>query len=192
MSKRPVILVDMDGVLADFDGATEQFLLQKHPDVEVIRNREHFYYKSSYSSLAHQAIISELHASQDFFRLLPVIDGALEGWQQIIDLGYEPRICSSPLSSNQWCREEKLLWVEQHLGKHARDTAIITKNKERHDGIALIDDRPEIAGAETAQWRHILFSQSYNSHIDTDFRIHDWHDTNLERLLAACVAPHNL
>lgn len=182
MTERQIVLVDMDGVLADFDGATELFLRQQHPHIPIAP-RKNFYFSDDYQDKAQQAIIRDFQASQFFFRNLPEIPGAIEGWQRIIDLGYEPRICSSPLSSNAWCEAEKLEWVEQHLSKQARQTAVITKEKEKVDGIALIDDRPSIKNAEQAAWQHVVFHQPYNQHIDTLLRLKDWYDESLPLIL---------
>lgn len=182
MSERHIVLVDMDGVLADFDGASETFLRQNHPHIPIAQ-RKNFYFRDDYTDLAHQAILNDLHTSQFFFRNLPEIPGAIEGWQRIIDLGYEPRICSSPLSSNEWCEAEKLEWVEHHLGKEACKTAVITKDKEQVDGIALIDDRPTIKHAEQASWQHVVFHRPYNEHIDTPLRLKDWYDEALPLIL---------
>lgn len=182
MTTRQIILVDLDGVLADFDGATETFLKENHPDI-AIAPRKNFYFHEDYLDSAQQVIIKNLHASQYFFQNLSEIPNAVQGWQRIIDLGYEPRICSSPLHSNEWCKAEKLDWVERHLGKQARDTAIITSDKEQASGIALIDDRPVIKHADRAVWQHVVFHQPYNQHIDTPFRLRDWNDKNLATIL---------
>jgi 5'-nucleotidase len=187
MSERPIVLVDMDGVLADFDGATEIFLRQNHPHIPIAE-RKNFYFRHDYPDETHHGLINDLHASQHFFRNLEPITDALEGWQRIIDLGYEPRICSSPLHTNEWCKEEKLAWVEHHLGRRAMKTALITSYKEECDGIALIDDRPEIKNATTAPWRHIIFDQPYNASIETELRLYGWRDPNLEALLEAAKA----
>ena len=182
MTERQIVLVDMDGVLADFDGASEAFLRQNYPHVPVAQ-RQSFYFRDDYIDTTHQAILNDLHTSQFFFRDLPEVPGAIEGWQRIIDLGYEPRICSSPLTSNEWCKAEKLEWVEQHLGEEALKTAVITSDKEQVAGIALIDDRPVIKNADQATWQHIVFHQPYNQHIDTDLRLRDWYDENLSAIL---------
>jgi len=182
MSERPIVLVDMDGVLADFDGATETFLRDNHPHIPIVVRKE-FYFRDNYDDEAHRAIINKLQSSRSFFRNLPQIPGALEGWQRIVDLGYEPRICSSPLHTNEWCKDEKLAWIDHYLGRHAMKTACITSHKEECDGIALIDDRPEIKNAASAPWRHILFDQPYNANVKAELRLHGWHDSNLESLL---------
>lgn len=183
MTKRPIVLIDMDGVLADFDAATIAYLRKYHPYIPIVKNRQNFYFQADYTDEAHQVIIRDLHISEHFFRNLPVIPGAIEGWQRIKDLGYEPRVCSSPLHTNQWCRDEKLDWIKRWLGSEAAETAIIDREKENHDGIALIDDRPVIKNAELASWKHIVFDQSYNQDADTDLRLMGWEDNDLEAIL---------
>lgn len=182
MTKRDIVLIDLDGVLADFDGATQKFLEQHHPEIPIAE-RKNFYYRYDYPDPAHVAIIDTLHASRHFFRDLPLIEGALEGWQHVIELGYEPRVCSSPLHSNEWCKDEKLDWIERHLGEKAVQTAIITSTKELAEGIALIDDRPEIKNADKASWQHIVFGQPYNQQVDTPLRLNGWSDENLPTIL---------
>lgn len=185
MTKQPIILVDMDGVLADFDKATDDFLTS-HPDNIPLVPRDQFYYHHNYTDQRHREIITSLHTQQHFFRNLPLIDGALEGWQRIIDLGYQPRICSSPLHTNKWCKEEKLAWLAEHFGKEVADNAIIDKRKYLHDGIALIDDRPELEGSNEATWEHIVFSASYNQTSPATLRLQDWRDPLLGEILAQC------
>lgn len=180
------VLVDMDGVLADFDGATEAFLRKNHPSV-TIAARTNFYFRDDYPDISHQAIINELHGSKGFFQALPPVPHATEGWQRLIDLGYEPRICSSPLAIHEWCKEEKLQWLQIHLGAAAAEAAIIDSKKELYNAIALIDDRPVVKNADVASWQHVLFDQPYNAHIDTKLRLRGWQDPQLGSILAQCA-----
>ncbi len=151
MRKKEIVLVDMDGVLEDFDGATAVHLAEYHPNI-TIAERASFYFRDDYQSPADQAMIDSLHASQGFFASLPPVDGALEGWERLHELGYEPQVCSSPLRVNEWCEDEKRAWLGRYLGKTVADAAVITSAKNEYDGIALIDDRPAVRGAETASW----------------------------------------
>ena len=180
---KPVVLVDMDGVLADFDGATHAYLQANHPEVPI-QPRRHFYYRDDYADPAHIEVLNTLHASEGFFLNLPPIDGAIQGWRQIEELGYEPRICSSPLRINKWCESEKLLWIEQYLGSKALSSAIIDSNKELYDGIALIDDRPAIKNATHASWEHIVFTAPYNQLTTAQSRLNGWRDPSLADILA--------
>ena len=181
--ENPIVLVDMDGVLTDFSGATQAHL-ESHGI--PIRVRSNFYYQDVYPE-ADTDVINKLHASQNFFRNLPPVDGAIEGWDKIKDLGYEPRICSSPLHTNEWCKEEKLEWIKEHLGREAAKSAIIDSKKELYDGIALIDDRPAVKTSEETTWRHVVFDAPYNKDSTSTIRLNGWYDPDLPAVLRYCM-----
>jgi 5'(3')-deoxyribonucleotidase len=186
-TNRPIVLVDMDGVLADFDAGIESQLTADILAAAPFSSRTSFYIRDTYPE--HQAVIETIHNAEGFFRNLPLIDGALEGWQKLIDLGYEPRICSSPLLSHMNCEEEKLAWLEEHFvphfGQSVVENAIITRDKFSCDGIALIDDKPDIKRMDEACWQHIVFDHSYNQAAKSTLRLYSWNDPNLPNLLEA-------
>jgi 5'-nucleotidase len=177
-----VVLVDMDGVLADFDAA----VLDRLPPVIARVPRTHFYIAEDYPR--HVAHVEYITSHPDFFRNLPLVDHALQGWQRLIDAGYRPRICSAPLSRNKESVHNKLAWLRQHFvpwfGELVVSEAIIDTEKHRYEGLALIDDRPEIdTNNGQATWCHVVFDHPYNRHSGAALRIRGWDDPHLEDTL---------
>jgi 5'-nucleotidase len=185
-----VVLVDMDGVLADFDAA----VLDKLPPVIERVARTHFYIAQDYPR--HVAHVEYITRHPDFFENLPLVDNALQGWQRLIDAGYNPRICSAPLSRNEQSVSGKLAWLRRHLvpcfGERVVTEAIIAKEKHRYPGFALIDDRPEVdTNSGRAAWCHIVFDHPYNRHSSAGLRVHGWDDPQLEEILEAAQRRTN-
>lgn len=162
-----LILIDQDGVLADFErGFYNAWKASKHthPAVEL-KDRRQFYVKDDYPS-EFQADAIDLMTSKGFFRGLPPIDHAIESLNQLIALGHDVRICTSPLTIYKNCVQEKYEWVEQHLGLDFVTRMMVTKDKTIVHGDILIDDKPTITGSRMPTWEHIIYDQPYNRHID--------------------------
>jgi 5'-nucleotidase len=179
-----VVLVDMDGVLADFDAAV---LDQLPPGIERVA-RTHFYISEDYQT--HAKHVRDITSRADFFLDLPLVDNALDGWQRLIGAGYQPQICSAPLSRNSDSVRNKLAWLDRHFAPRFGDLvvseAIIDKRKYRHGGLALIDDRPEVDTNDgQARWLHVVFDRPYNQDSTAALRIRGWNDPDLEDTLEA-------
>lgn len=172
-----VVLFDMDGNMFDFDKRVEAELEEAGIPVPV---RSDFYMTKRLTDPSHIELVTALQQSKGFFESLEPIPGAIDAWHFVESLGFHPRICSAPISRNPWSIREKLTTIEKHLGPRAADEAYIGKNKAECSGIVLIDDRPEIANALDADWLHAHYTQEYNSHVQTEYRIDDW--TDLDRL----------
>lgn len=181
------VLIDMDGVLADFDRSVFEILKSEYPDVKINYDRLNFYMVNDYSNKKVKEIVRSIPERANFFLTLPIMPNALQGVQRIIDLGYHPRICSSPLKSNLTCGKDKLRWLQNnlaaHFGQDIVTEAIITSDKYLSDGLALIDDKSAIKNAAEATWTQIVFHHPYNANIETEFRIKDWLDERLPELL---------
>ena len=182
------VLVDMDGVLCDFDSA----VLRGLPDDLERVPRSNFYIAKDYPD--HKALVAEVYSHPEFFYELEPIDGAVEGWQRLVDLGYSPRICSAPLTLNPKSVEGKQDWLRRHLapafGESVVDDAIFDKQKHLYQGLAIIDDRPTMeTGDGPTPWTHIVFDAAYNRHVpDSVARLRGWRDPNLGPLLDSLVA----
>ena len=182
--EKPTVLIDMDGVLADFDGEVISRMKHRHPRLPILKERKNFYISDDYPD--NSMLVRDLSDERGFFSALPLMENALEGWQRVIDLGYHPQICSAPLKSNRYSHDEKLEWLSNYFvpvfGQYVVDQAIISSDKHLHRGIALIDDRPVMPGADEADWSHIIYDHPYNQGGNQP-RLHGWLDDKLPELL---------
>lgn len=181
---KPVALFDLDGVILDFDARVEAEL-ERHGI--AIPPRSDFYMTKRLADPEHIALVRQLQHSRGFFESLEPIPGALEAWEFVRSLGFHARVCSAPISGNPWSIREKLVTVERYLGPRAADEAYIGKRKSECSGVILFDDRPEIADAADAEWLHALYTQDYNRHIETPFRIRDWSELDKVAEFLGCA-----
>jgi 5'-nucleotidase len=115
--KKEIVYVDMDDTLCDWRGAYDQ-ALQDHPEQKYP-----------------QSVVN-------FFRNLVPLDGAIEGFLKLEELGYDVWILTRPSYMNPLCYTEKRLWVEDHLGIEWTKKLIISPDKSLLKGDWLIDDYP--------------------------------------------------
>lgn len=181
------ILVDLDGVLADFEAhrfrtLSERGLPALHPHLVL-----DFYGTASYTrhfgqqaAYAARAVTTEV----GFFRNMPPVPGALEGVRRLRE---DPRVasvrvCSKPLREHPNCTAEKLEWVHHHLGLRWASTAIITHVKSEVVADVNIDDRPHllaytaVRGEPEPAWTPVVFSQPWNLGDADAHRMEDWND----------------
>lgn len=180
MNKK-IILVDMDGVLADFEGRFLEDWKNKfphHPHVPL-EERETFYLEENYpDGLAKE--IESIFSTPGFFENLPIIAGGKEALTKMETLGHEVFICTSPTSKYENCVLEKYHWIAKHLGHEWTKKMIVTKDKTLTYGDILIDDKPEHKGLRTPVWKYVLFDAPYNRKVKADLRI-TWR--NWEKIL---------
>lgn len=158
------ILVDMDGVIADFDQEFLQRWRRRHPDKLYIplEERNTFYLKDSYPEDL-KPLVAEILLESSFFREMLPMKGAKEALEEMREKGWEVFICTSPLSTYKNCVSEKYEWVENYLGSSWVKQVILTKDKTIIKGDFLIDDKPLITGVEASpEWEHILYDRPYN------------------------------
>jgi 5'-nucleotidase len=188
MDSQDIVLIDMDGVLADFDAEILRRLAERYSHIPLRATRTNFYIAEDYTE--HQALVRALSDEKGFFDSLGLVENAIEGWQRIIDLGYHPRVCSSPMRTNPYSKIEKLRWLDRHFaptfGEKVVDEAIITNSKYLQAGMALIDDRPRLKNFDRATWVHIIFDRSYNQHAPGP-RLNGWLDSRLPIILSTCT-----
>lgn len=181
-----IVNIDMDSTIFDFEYPLKLELARL--GIAYADPTLDFYISKRYDDPEIVTMLESIHNSEGFFLSLPPIEGAIEAWHTIQELGFYPRINSKPLRSNPHCREEKLASIDYYFGPTAADEAYIGSDKESEPGIALIDDRPGLHDGKT--WKRVIFTQPWNAH-EQDWRLESWHDSELPNLLAACAARYD-
>lgn len=167
-----IILIDMDDVLADFDGGFLIKWREKYPNEFFIPldERKEFYMRDEYpEKLLPQ--MTEMFTEKGFVENLPCIEGSIEAIKSIKDKGHDVFICTSPMRQYQNCVAEKYMWVEKNLGFEWTHKLILSRDKTLVQGDLLIDDKPEVIGSARPVWEHILFDKAYNKNIQNKRRI---------------------
>jgi 5'-nucleotidase len=162
------ILVDLDGVVADWGGAYGRRLdAYGAAAAGIPRHRDQLTFDLNEGRTdAEKRIIAAIMVEPGFYAELEPIAGARSVLKALRAQGHEIYFVTSPWVSNPTCASDKLNWVARVYGDHWAQRTIITSEKHLVRGDVLIDDKPEIKNAADAEWRHILFTQPYNAHID--------------------------
>lgn len=160
------ILVDMDGVLANFEKKFLENYRNTFPDEYFIplENRINFSIIEAYPEHLRDKVES-IYTSKGFFESLDPIEGAIEAIQEMKALKVQIAFCTAPLSQYEHCVLEKYKWIEKHFDFDWTKRIIMTKDKTIVKGDYLIDDRPNIKGLFQPEWKHLLFERIFNQHI---------------------------
>ena len=167
------VLVDMDGVLCEFDQHFLDTFKKLHPGQPFvpIEERHHFYlskdYRKYYQEKAKDMCISIID-SEGFYGNLAPIPGGVEALKEMASMeGVEVFLCSSPQITSQYSAQEKLNWIREYMGAEWMERLVLSTDKTIVKGDILIDDKDTITGAEDPPtWDHILFTSCHNRHRD--------------------------
>jgi 5'(3')-deoxyribonucleotidase len=112
---KPIVLIDLDGVLANFD--------KRHDELKAL-------------GLNRNQAMQDPRAFED----LEPMEGAIEHWH-LLQEDFETYILSTAPWSNPGAWSSKRVWVEKYLGKESKKKLILSHNKGLVIGDYLIDDR---------------------------------------------------
>ena len=138
-----IILLDQDGVLADFEHAFIDAWRARHPDIAPVAfdDRKSFYIREDYAPELRAQGRSHLHRAR--LHPQPAARARRAGRsERAAGAGHGRAHLHSPLSQFENCVAEKYLWVEKHLGRDATNRLVLTKDKTLVHGNLLIDDKP--------------------------------------------------
>ncbi|KAM4527082.1 5'(3')-deoxyribonucleotidase, mitochondrial [Fundulus diaphanus] len=183
--KRLRVLVDMDGVLADFEGGFLKEYRARYPDEPFVPlgDRRGFWVSTQYEQLRKDLFEKavSIWESKGFFMDLEPLPGGVEAVKEMARMvDTDVFICTSPIKHYKHCPYEKYAWVEKHLGPDFLDQVILTRDKTLIAGDLLIDDKPDIRGVEPRPaWEHVLFTACHNKHLSvapSQRRLLSWSD----------------
>lgn len=180
MSNKITLLIDMDGVAADWYAGLLKIYKQRFPDRATVKAEDlkEFFVEAHYPK-EHQPDILKITQEAGFYTNLPPIPGAIAAMKDMekhLDF-IDPFICSSPEveSEGMACHSEKAAWVDKHLGRFWTKRLILTKDKTLVRGHFLIDDKPNITGAMQPTWLQMVYDQPYNRGATNGVRF-SWND----------------
>lgn len=162
------IFLDMDGVIADFDGSVNKYpkvaelrqklnnLLEPYPELKRLSNDGLKKELVGQQTETHLIVIKKafkqlnesifyLASQEGFFTNLDKMNGAdqlVDGVIKLMD-GQLPNILTAPITSHPKCEEEKKTWIKKHFsGKYNNFICTLKKDSVvRSENDILIDDR---------------------------------------------------
>ena len=151
------ILVDMDGVIADFEAQFLNFWRRAYPDarwVDVADRREHYVDRdpSGAYDVKRSHLVIE---TAGFYASMPEVPGAIAALNELSQHA-DVCICTAPFGDGEVmarCEAEKRAWIAEKLGDSwlSPERFICVKDKTVVSGLLLIDDKP----APDSHWRGV-------------------------------------
>jgi 5'-nucleotidase len=177
MTEKKILLVDMDGVKADYYKGFCIEWAKRFPDRPIVPASElkTFYLENAYPKEWEQDILA-ITRGKGFFLNLPLIEGAAEALKEMDECGkFEVYLCTAPDvdAEDQCCPGEKLQWIEKHLGKKWLKRTIMSTDKSLIHGHYIIDDKPVMKQSVGPMWKRIFFTHAYNKDLPGP-RINKW------------------
>ncbi len=167
------ILLDVDGVCADFTGE----LLRQVGSSLTLQDITQWNLLALLSEDQRQQAL-ELLSTAKFWRHLPVMVGAERGYAELCRAGHEICFATSPwISCKEWGHARRE-WLRENFDIR-NEQLIITADKSWLAGDAMIDDKPENLEAwdtHNSLGRLILFDAPYNQDASTRFLRCGWAD----------------
>jgi 5'-nucleotidase len=202
LKTKPIILVDQDGVFADFVEGFYRIAKEKLPEVYAAlpnpENLSTFFIEDSINDEVIKQQAMTIINDPEIFRSLKPIKDSIKGLQELRSKarlkGFEVFICSAPYKGgDKSSYSVKAEWIHTYLGYDWLDYLILARDKTICDGLVLIDDKPEPMGAYKPAWKHIVFSQPYNvNHREGKHTMHDWSSESIDKVIAYTVEQWNI
>lgn len=197
-NKQPVILVDMDDVLAEF---SETWLSRYNEDYDDNITVEAFDSWNAMASVKPECglKIFDYFAEPGIYRYLKPKAGSQEVIAELVEMGAEilivtdsPKGCA--FGDEKWKgsnpADDKRAWLQEHFPMVSLDNVIICRKKWMVMGDILIDDKPATIQKFQEEGRKILaMEMPYNRNMDVKLRAKTWDDVR-DILMAEFYPAH--
>lgn len=120
----PVVLLDMDGALIDFDG---EFIKRWKNRSPIHRSKSYYIQDCVAAELKPDA--EKLFHEKGFFASLSPMPGAIDAVREMERCGLKVYICTTPILTSKYCAQEKLNWVCKYLGEEWLEKVILCHDK---------------------------------------------------------------
>lgn len=165
--RKYVVLLDMDGPLAEFDAKYWDFCtsMQFHMNITDLADsgRKRFM-EDNILDKKHRAIARAYIESghNHWFRDLPVTPGAQDGVEELLSRSdIDVWVCTKPMENNDTCRDDKAAWICEHF-PGLKKRLIMAPDKSLIRGHVLLDDAPRIDWLPRAEWEPVIFPSVFN------------------------------
>lgn len=178
---KEILLLDQDGVLANYETAFLDRWRNAHPDkiwIPIEERATHNVDEQYPKEL--KGLINEIMNSPGFYRNFPPIEGAIDAVKELAEY-YDVFICTSPAKKYHNCILEKFQWIEEHFGHEWTQRIILTRDKTLVKGKYLVDDKPNIHGINVPSWEQVLYRWNYNRNLPK--RSLRWDDNSWREIL---------
>jgi len=154
------VLLDMDGVVADLTNTLldqYNYLTNEKIAIDQIKSTKTFKW------VGDPMLMKKLLECPGFMRGLPPIDGAIEGVEKLVKLGYDVVFVSNA-TNGPTSGHEKREWLKFYFSKTWTKYVplILTHQKYRVRGDVLLDDDPKNF-ENLRETKGLLFNQPYNA-----------------------------
>lgn len=186
--RKPRLLLDVDGVIADFAGAAIK-VMERVSGKRILPD-EILQWEVTHvlDDEAHRKASKEAFNEAGFASTFEIYDGSVEGVEKLKELT-ELHFVTSPTVTNPTWVHDRVNWLAKHFGVDPRDVHHTSKKWIIY-GDAMIDDHPLNLEPWLQHWPGrlaLLWDRSYNQGQGSGLkRIRSWDEALAEvRILAA-------
>ena len=184
---RDIILLDVDGVIADFSSRAIDDINRITGQYHHIEQQNKYDVEEAFGLPSEAArMFRDQVSTMGWCASIPVIDGAVDGVHFLRTLA-DVYVVTKPYNSQTWCFE-RTRWLEYHFG-FTSDDIVFTGAKHLIDGDMLVEDHTGNL-QEWCKWHPaglgIRFARPWNTNVGYDgTTVTDWKElqTHIEMIL---------